>query len=212
MDRPTRQWHDDASDRFEFCVPQLPVKVLRTVIIGVGALAVFLVLTILGEDRPGVVESLSQAIADHDGNWLESRMSRLAGKFAGILRASVPDSQVDDLTAALEDLQTQGLRLLIDWGSYDEPAQEQQLLKLDLIGTDRAGIIHDISQALAAHSVNIDELTTDSFSAPMSGEILFKATAFIRVPLDLTIADLQRRLDQIAHDLMVEITLEAVST
>lgn len=175
-------------------------------------MAVFLVVTILGEDHPGMVESLSQVIVNQGGNWLESRMSRLAGKFAGILRASVPESQVEALTAALEELETQGLRLLIEWSSHDEPALDQQLLKLDLLGPDHTGIIHDISQALAAHGINIDELNTDSVSAPMSGEILFKATAFIRVPLDLAISELQLYLDQIAHDLMVDVTLEAVST
>ena len=159
-----------------------------------------------------MVESLSQAIVDQGGNWLESRMSRLAGKFAGILRASVPESQVDELREALEALENKGLRLLIEWSSQDEPAQDQQLLKLELIGPDHPGIIHDISQALATHDINIDELNTDSVNAPMSGEILFKATAFIRVPLDLTMAELQLHLDQVAHAHMIDVTLEVVST
>lgn len=175
-------------------------------------MAVFLVLTVLGEDRPGLVESLSQVIAAHDGNWLESRMSRLAGKFAGILRASVPESELEALTATLRQLESQGLRLLIEWGTNDEPAQAYQILKLDLIGNDRMGIIHDISQSLAAYGVNIDELNTDYLSAPMSGEMLFKATARIRVPLEVAVADLQTHLEHIAQDLMVDIALEVVST
>lgn len=174
-------------------------------------MAVFLVLTVLGEDRPGLVESLSQAIAAHGGNWLESRMSRLAGKFAGILRASVPESELEALTATLRQLESQGLRLLIEWSTNDEPAPAYQILKLDLIGNDRMGIIHDISQSLATHGVNIDELNTDYLSAPMSGEMLFKATARIRVPLEVAVADLQTHLEQIAHDLMVDIALEVVS-
>jgi len=174
-------------------------------------LAVFLVLTVLGEDRPGLVESLSQAIAAHGGNWLESRMSRLAGKFAGILRASVPEAESEALTATLRQLESQGLRLLIEWSANDEPAQAYQILKLDLIGNDRMGIIHDISQSLAMHGVNIDELNTDYLSAPMSGEMLFKATARIRVPLEVAVADLQTHLEHIAHDLMVDIALEVVS-
>lgn len=174
-------------------------------------MAVFLVLTVLGEDRPGLVESLSQAIAAHGGNWLESRMSRLAGKFAGILRASVPESELETLTATLRQLESQGLRLLIEWSTNDEPAQAYQILKLDLIGNDRMGIIHDISQSLAMYGVNIDELNTDYLSAPMSGEMLFKATALIRVPLEVAVADLQTHLEHIAHDLMVDIALQVVS-
>ena len=174
-------------------------------------MAVFLVLTVLGEDRPGLVESLSQVIAAHDGNWLESRMSRLAGKFAGILRASVPESEIEALTDTLRELESQDLKLLIEWSANDEPAQAYQILKFDLIGNDRVGIIHDISQALATHGVNIDELNTDYLSAPMSGEMLFKASALIRVPLEVAVADLQTHLEHIAHDLMVDIALEVVS-
>ncbi len=171
-------------------------------------MAAYLVLTVLGEDRPGLVESVSQAIAAHDGNWLESRMSRLAGKFAGILRASVPEMQIEALTAALHELEPQGLRMMIDWSASDEPAQPYQLFKLNLIGNDRVGIIRDISQALAAYGVNIDELNTDYVSAPMSGELLFKAVALIRVPHDASVADLQANLDELAHELIVDIDLE----
>ncbi|WP_089719582.1 glycine cleavage system protein R [Candidatus Entotheonella palauensis] len=175
-------------------------------------MAAYLVLTVLGEDRPGLVEAVSQAIAAHGGNWLESRMSRLAGKFAGILRASVPDTQIEALTAALSDLEPQGLRMLIEWSDSDEPAQAYQVFRLNLMGNDRVGIIRDISQALAAFSVNIDELNTDYVSAPMSGESLFKATALIRVPHDVAFVDLQANLDHLAHELMVEIDLEGTAT
>jgi glycine cleavage system regulatory protein len=178
---------------------------------GNHTLAAYLVLTVLGEDRPGLVEAVSQVIAAHGGNWLESRMSRLAGKFAGILRASVPEMHTEALALALRDIEHQGLRMLIEWSDSDEPAQAYQLYKLNLIGNDRVGIIRDISQALAAYGVNIDELNTDYLSAPMSGEILFKAAALIRVPHDVAFADLQANLDNLAHELMVDIDLEGAS-
>ena len=171
----------------------------------------FLVLTVLGEDKPGLVESLSQMIAAHGGNWLESRMSRLAGKFAGILRASVPKANADALSKALQGLELQGLSVMIEWSHADEPAMLYRWLKLDLVGIDRPGIIRDISQALAWRNINIDELYTTYDSAPMSGEILFKAMAQLRVPLDVRIDELQENLEQIAHDLMVDITLEVAS-
>ncbi len=174
-------------------------------------MAAYLVLTVLGEDRPGLVGSISQAIAAHGGNWLESRMSRLAGKFAGVLRASVPELQTEALAVALQELELQGLRLMIDWSASDEPAQPDQLFKLNLIGNDRVGIIRDISQALAAYGVNIDELNTDYVSAPMSGELMFKAVALIRVPYDVAVADLQANLDDLVHELIVDIDLEWVA-
>jgi glycine cleavage system regulatory protein len=172
---------------------------------------IFLVLTVLGEDRPGLVESLAHVIATHGGNWLESRMARLAGKFAGILRVSVPSVGVEALSTALQGLEAQGLRLLMEWSPSDEAAQNFRQLILDLIGNDRVGIIRDISQALARRGINIDELHTQYVSAPMTGEMLFKATAQLRVPSQVQLAELQEILERLAHDLVVDITLADVS-
>ena len=59
-----------------------------------------LVLTVIAKDQPGLVERLAQCVADHGGNWLESRMSRMAGQFAGILRVAVPAKAHAELVEA----------------------------------------------------------------------------------------------------------------
>jgi glycine cleavage system regulatory protein len=85
-------------------------------------------------------------------------------------------------------------------------------MRLNVMGTDRLGIIRDIAQSLAWRGINIDELNTQYTSAPMSGEMLFKATAQLRVPLQVMIADLQESLEKLAHDLMVDIILADLSS
>jgi len=172
-----------------------------------------LVLTVLGEDRPGLVESLAYIITAHEGNWLESRMAHVAAQFAGILRVSVPDAQAAGLISALQELASHGLQVVVAQSTTDEPARDARWLTLDLVGHDHLGIIRDLAHALAQRSINIDELQTEYTSAPMTGGMLFKATARLRVPLEVTVAELQRTLDRLAHDLMVDITLEGpVST
>ena len=172
-----------------------------------------LVLTVLGEDRPGLVESLAYIITAHEGNWLESRMAHVAAQFAGILRVSVPDAQAAGLISALQGLASHGLQVVVAQSTTDEPAPDARWLTLDLVGHDHLGIIRDLAHALAQRSINIDELQTEYTSAPMTGGMLFKATARLRVPLEVTVAELQRTLDRLAHDLMVDITLEGpVST
>ena len=171
-----------------------------------------LVLTIIGDDEPGLVESLSQIIAENSGHWLESSMSLLAGKFAGILRVSVEDNCVDTLIAELEKLSGK-LKLVIEKTNIEhldtrtDPAS-QQVMELNLVGNDRPGIIKEISRALAAYSINFEELNTQCTNAPMSGEILFKAQALLKVPPDLDLDGLQSELEKIADDLIVEISLE----
>ncbi len=169
-----------------------------------------LVLTVLGEDRPGLVEALSHIIATHEGNWLESRMAHVAGQFAGILRASVPEGNATALLTALQGLAAHGLQVVITRSPTDAPPPEARWLMLDLVGNDHRGIIRDLAHTLARRGINIDELQTACTSAPMTGGMLFKATARLRVPREVAVADLRTALEQLAHDLTVDITLEGL--
>jgi glycine cleavage system regulatory protein len=171
-----------------------------------------LVLTVIGPDRPGLVESLASTIAQHGASWLDSRMSRLAGQFAGILRVGVPDDRAAELYRALMELERGGLRVVVQSGARAEPAapakDTARRVKLDLLGADRPGIVQSVSGALAQRGVNVDELVTECVDAPMSGELLFKATAHLAVPADVDLASLRARIEAIAADLMVDISLE----
>ena len=167
-----------------------------------------LVLTLIGPDRPGLVEALSEAIADHGANWLESRMSRLDGWFAGLLRVSIPDAHVADLTRALDALGSHGLRVTVQAAEPVPSAAETRALQLELIGQDRPGIIRQLSHVLAERRVNVDELDTNVTSAPMSGEPLFRARASLRVPSSVPLEELRETLEKIANELMVDLSLD----
>lgn len=165
-----------------------------------------LVLTLIGPDRPGLVESLAKRVADHGGNWLESRMARLAGQFAGVLRVEVPPDRIDELRAALAELESQGLRVAAESGAT-AANDDLRAMELELLGQDHPGIVRKVSEVLLGHDVNIEELTTDSVSAPMAGGQLFRAQARLNVPAGTDSERLRRDLEMIADDLMVELRL-----
>jgi glycine cleavage system regulatory protein len=166
-----------------------------------------LILTIIGPDKPGLVERLSHTIAQHDGNWLESSLSRLGGKFAGILVITVPETKVTELTDALQALQKSGLKIIAEPAEEQERPDTLQAFTLELIGHDKPGIVRDISQALAHRHINVENLSTELVSGPMSAELLFKAEAHLLAPQSIDFDDLQSALEAIASDLMVDITL-----
>jgi glycine cleavage system regulatory protein len=166
-----------------------------------------LVLTLIGADRPGIVEEVADPIAAHGGNWVESRMARLAGQFAGILRVEVPDDRAAALVEALRLLEQRGLRVAVETGPRPAPTHPRRLLSLDLVGLDRPGIVREISHVLAERGVNIDELTTDRSPAAMSGEMLFHSRAFVNVPPQVDAAELRARLEKLAADLMVQVSV-----
>ncbi|SIS86425.1 glycine cleavage system protein R [Neptunomonas antarctica] len=166
-----------------------------------------LILTIIGPDKPGLVERLSHTIAQHEGNWLESSLSRLGGKFAGILVITVPETKVTALTDALQALQNSGLKIIAEAADEQERPDTLQAFTLELIGHDKPGIVRDISQALAHRHINVENLTTELVSGSMSAELLFKAEAHLLAPDNMDFDDLQSALEAIASDLMVDITL-----
>jgi glycine cleavage system regulatory protein len=167
-----------------------------------------LVLTLLGPDRPGLVGLVAGIIANHQGNWLESRMTHLAGHFAGILRAELPAAEVQAALAELAALEGRGLKVIAESVSGRPAAPDARIMDLELVGLDRPGIVREISQLLAASGVNVEELTTNRKSAPMSAEMLFEARAHVRVPADTDVAALRAGLERLASDLLVEIRLD----
>lgn len=166
-----------------------------------------LVLTAIGNDRPGLVEALSTLISSKGGNWLESSMAQLAGQFAGILRVDVADDDADAMIAALEGFEA--LRITVTRAAdATSTAPYMRKLHLTLVGQDRVGIVREVSQVLARHAVNVEELNTMTSSAPMSGETLFHAKASLHAGGELDAAELKHELEALSNDLIVDITLD----
>jgi glycine cleavage system regulatory protein len=166
-----------------------------------------LVMTVIGNDRPGLVDSVASIVAEHGGNWLESRMSRLGGQFAGIVHVEVPADREQALAKALKALDARGLTVVVHTDQPQAIAARRTNI-LEIVGQDRPGIVQQISHTLAESGVNVEELHTECASAAMSGETLFKARAVLNIPDSCDIAKLRQNLEKIAGDLIVEISLE----
>lgn len=166
-----------------------------------------LILTVIGDDSPGLVESVAHIVAENSGNWLESSMSQLAGKFAGILRVTVADQNADKLISELENVPS-GLKVVVERATPGEESKPLKVATLTLVGNDRPGIIRDISRSFASFSVNVEELSTECVPAPMTSEVLFKAKAILKIPAALELDVLQDDLEHLADDLIVELNLE----
>jgi glycine cleavage system regulatory protein len=164
-------------------------------------------MTVIGEDRPGLVESVSRLVAEHGGNWLESRMARLGGQFAGIVQVQVPAEKEQSLAESLQRLADRGLNIVVKADHASAPPAQRVHL-LEIVGQDRPGIIRQISQALASFGVNVEQLDTECRSAAMSGETIFKANARLSIPSNCDLAQLRQSLEKIAGDLIVDVNLE----
>ena len=163
-------------------------------------------LTCIGDDRPGLVSALSAPISAHGASWKRSQMAQLAGKFAGILVVEVAEQRADALVEDLTALKNVGLLVAIE-RTDPQPEHPSTRLDLELLGADHPGIVAEISAALAARRIGIEELSTDVRDAPMAGGKLFEARAVLEAPPDTNVEELRSTLEALADELMVEIEL-----
>ncbi len=169
------------------------------------------VLTFVADDRPGLVERLSETIAAEGGNWLESRMAHLAEKFAGIARIEISDTNVSSLKDALTALDEKGFHLTISLVEGSVTTGGQQF-EINLEGLDHPGIVRDISHCLKKHGTSIEEMETETREVPISGGTLFRARVRVRFPAGLSEEDLRQSLELLSGELMVDITLGEVGS
>lgn len=164
-----------------------------------------LVLTICAHDRPGIMSRLSNTIAAGGGNWLESRMARLAGQFAGIVRVQCEESQIEALQSNLEGLKDEGIHVHVLGEGDLSDYPYTHCLRIEIYGNDRPGIVSQLTQAISHAGANIEELNTSMESAAMSGHPVFHASGTVCLPDNLQDEKLIEAIEDLSDDLTVEI-------
>ncbi|WFB35072.1 ACT domain-containing protein [Kiritimatiellota bacterium B12222] len=166
------------------------------------------VMTVLGPDRPGIVESLAELIQQHQGSWLESRLAQLQDQFAGIIEFSLPASEQAAFESSLEVLKT-SFQLQCQWSQVaNHPSQSTRSVHLECLGQDRPGIVLAITDVLHDLNINVESMDTSLENAPMSGEILFKAGFEVGLPAQIDLNVLESRLSRIGEELMLDVQIE----
>lgn len=170
-----------------------------------------LVITVIGDDRPGLVSSLADAVAEHEGSWARSQLAQLAGKFAGIVTVDVPDANAAALTEAISGLE--GLDTSVQTAGEDASAVGDQAagetFHLDLVGHDHPGIVQQITGVLAKQKVSVEALDTRVVPGPQAGGDLFEARTAFRAPADVDVDALKQALEELAQELQVDVSFDA---
>lgn len=171
-----------------------------------------LVITVIGDDRPGLVSALADVVAEHSGSWGRSQLAELAGKFAGIVTVDVPADRAEELQAALAGLAgvlDTTVHVAHDAAGDAEGTAVGQSFHLDLVGNDRPGIVKEITGVLAEQQVSVDDLQTKVVPAPQAGGDLFAARATVHAPQDADVSALRAALERLAGELLVDISFDA---
>lgn len=170
-----------------------------------------LILSIICDDQPGVVKKISNVICDNGGNWLESSLNHFAGKFAGVIRLSVPEAQREALSSALKGLNQQRITIHLEDSTISSNAQQSVLACFSAVGPDRPGIVREVSQAFSAYKINLENLNTRCTSAPYSGDPIFEMEGELRIPEGTPMDDVYDQLSQVADELAIDFHIEEIN-
>jgi len=166
-----------------------------------------LVLTFVGRDRPGLVNAIAERIASAGGTWLESRLARLAGEFAGIVLVAAPEEKFEALAATLAGLETAGLKVTISPSVPAAAASSERLIAVSIVGAERPGIVRDVTEALTRLGVNIEEFSSGVEGEPFTGAEMFRAKLRLRLPDGLAAGELRKTLERLAAEIMVDLSV-----
>ncbi len=160
-----------------------------------------LVVTFIGADRPGVVDTFSNLVSQYKGNWQTSSMHHMSGFFAGVFEVAVSEEHSAQLTKELQ--QITGYTVHVELAEAKSTQKADVIL--ELTANDRAGIIQDISSVIHHGGGNLLKLVSTQDNAPHSGLVMFKAKAQVAVN-EGSVEALIESLENLADDLMVDIS------
>ena len=169
-----------------------------------------MVLTAIGEDRPGLVEEVSEFVFARGGSIEDSRMANMHGQFAIAMLVAGSDEAVERMTADLGEL---GRRTAIEARltavqRVDAGGVRRLPYRLTGRALDQAGLVHQIANVLHGLAVNIESMETTLEAAPVTGAPVFAMDLVIGVPGETSIHALRDELARVCDSLNIDWTLE----
>ena len=147
----------------------------------------YLVISALGEDRPGLVSQLSKVLLDHGCNIEDSRMTVLGGEFAVILLVEGKWNTLAKVENSLPELGRQ-LGMTIISKRTGPRAVGGNLLPyaVDVISMDHPGIVNNLAGFFSDRGINIEDMATSSYAAAHTGTPMFTVHMTVGIPSSST--------------------------
>ena len=171
----------------------------------------YAVLTTIGEDRPGLVDALSQFILDCGCNIEDSRMAVLGGEFAMLILVTGEANSMEKLLKTIVAT-GEGLELTIQVKLTRAPAEARQKgtlpYEIEAFSMDHPGIVQRVANYLASRQINIRALDTRLTNAPITGLPLFSLHALVDLPASENVMEIRRGLQAIGARENIDIEMK----
>ncbi len=171
------------------------------------------VLTVLGGDRPGLVDEVSAFVLDCGGNLEDSRMVNLRGQFAIMMLVAGSEKVMVRLRDKLGTLRREGgVHAELTETDVDQPRTAGTTIPYRLTTTamDHPGLMQSIAHLLRAMNVNIESADTTLRCAPVTGTPLFEMEFVLSVSTETSVAELREAVGRVADELNMDWQLAAL--
>ncbi|MDF2179427.1 glycine cleavage system protein R [Aliiglaciecola sp. CAU 1673] len=160
------------------------------------------IFTLLGKDKPGIMEAISRTVRKQDGNWLASNFAHMGGHFTGFVEVQLPEDNIQPLLNQLDAMPELNIRLV---QGDTQGASQTHKAALEIMGNDKPGIVQELTSVLHKFNINILKFSSSCEPAPNWGGQLFKASVQIEFPDKFDLDPLRQALEQIANDMVVDV-------
>lgn len=161
----------------------------------------YMILVLVGKDRPGIVDDVSTFLFDRGANIEDSRMAAMGGSFSSMILFSCSPEDTESLKSELDHLRRLGFDTTLH-DAEDPSAVRRQAalpLRIHIRAMDHPGIVQKVSRILRSYDVNIESLSTEVTKAPLSGAPLFDFALEASIPWDKPINTVKDELTELAN-------------
>lgn len=169
------------------------------------------VLTVVGADRVGLVDEVSEFVLARGGSVEDSRMVNLRGQFAIIMLVGGAQDALDRLGDDLDDLRAESsVHAELTPAATERPTRPAMPFRLTGRALDQAGLVHSVAHALRSLDVSIESMDTTLEAAPITGSPVFAMELIVAVPVETSVARLRDTLADVCDPLNIDWHLAAL--
>jgi len=172
----------------------------------------YFVFTAIGTDRVGIVDEIAAILEAENCNIEESRMAVLGTEFSVMLLASGGPGIVQTLEKDLPGIGKKlGLHVQIRPTRAPLESSEGRPYSIEAISLDAPGIMHAVTAVLRKAGTNIEEISTETTSAPWTGATMFQMRGTVIIPREVHVAELRDQLEKLEHQRDIDIVLKPLN-
>ena len=167
----------------------------------------FRILSLVGKDRPGIVDDVSAFLYDRGANIEDSRMACMGGCFSVMTLFSCEPIHLQSSDSDLNQLRELGFQAFLHEARdpTTTPTRNESPFKIEVTAMDHPGIVRKLVHLLRSYDVNIVSLSTEVLRAPHFGTPLFDLELEAAMPSKEPMAELKQDLAELAEDLDLDL-------